>query len=352
MKLKRLFHAAWGALCLGSLLPMPAMAQDTALKWYKGNTHTHSSNSAGADSTPHELARWYRENGYQFVFITDHDHYLTDPEPVNALVGRRDWFLVLPGQEVGVSLKREGQSAGALHINSLFATQEIGHMQGEFTLTQAIAPVLEQGALLQINHPVYNWSLNPSDLDALPDGALIEVWNGLDASNNLGGDDGAGDVKPSAEGYWDYLLSRGKIVWGSATDDVHVLKGKNATPGRAWIVVRAAELTPAALRAAIETGNFYASNGVSLTDISSDDNSLTLTLPRKERGPRYTTHFIGQDGKLLAEVAGWNPSYRFTGTEKYVRATIYDSYGNRAWTQPVFLDDRAERVKRAVRSAP
>ena len=31
-------------------------------RWYKGNTHTHTLESDG-DSTPQEVARWYRERG-------------------------------------------------------------------------------------------------------------------------------------------------------------------------------------------------------------------------------------------------------------------------------------------------
>jgi hypothetical protein len=41
------------------------------LRWYKGNTHTHTVNSDG-DSTPDEVVRWYREHGYHFVVLTDH----------------------------------------------------------------------------------------------------------------------------------------------------------------------------------------------------------------------------------------------------------------------------------------
>ena len=43
-----------------------------AAKWYRGNTHTHTLNSDG-DSTPDEVVRWYREHGYQFLVLTDHN---------------------------------------------------------------------------------------------------------------------------------------------------------------------------------------------------------------------------------------------------------------------------------------
>ena len=53
-----------------------ATGQQTAdgepLKWFKGNTHTHSLNSDG-DSTPDEVVQWYREQRYHFLFFTDHN---------------------------------------------------------------------------------------------------------------------------------------------------------------------------------------------------------------------------------------------------------------------------------------
>jgi hypothetical protein len=59
---------------------------------------------------------------------------------------------------------------------------------------------------------------------------------------------------------------------------------------------------------------------------------------------RYDTRFIGKDGRVLATVSGLRPSYRIKGDEGYVRASIIDSDGRRAWTQPVFLDHRLKET--------
>ncbi len=40
-------------------------------KWYKGNLHTHSTNSDGRLS-PEEVIRLYREEDYDFLALTDH----------------------------------------------------------------------------------------------------------------------------------------------------------------------------------------------------------------------------------------------------------------------------------------
>ena len=48
-----------------------------AQTWFKGNLHTHSTNSDG-DTPPEHVAEWYLENGYDWLCLTDHNH-LTDP---------------------------------------------------------------------------------------------------------------------------------------------------------------------------------------------------------------------------------------------------------------------------------
>ncbi len=51
---------------------------------------------------------------------------------------------------------------------------------------------------------------------------------------------------------------------------------------------------------------------------------------------KYTTTFIGKDGKVLKEVYGNRAVYIFEGDELYVRARIYASSGEFACTQPHF----------------
>ena len=42
--------------------PVEQAMRTDAPRWFRGNTHTHSLNSDG-DSTPEDVARWYREHG-------------------------------------------------------------------------------------------------------------------------------------------------------------------------------------------------------------------------------------------------------------------------------------------------
>jgi hypothetical protein len=151
--------------------------------------------------------------------------------------------------------------------------------------------------------------------------------------------EGGGD-SPGMETVWDYLLTKGKRIYGIAVDDAHHFKGEfaadRANPGRGWVVARAAKLDAREIMAAMEAGRFYASSGVELDAIAVTPSDITVDIRR--RGDfKFTTEFIGDDGKVLKKT-GLNPAtYRLNGTEKYVRATVTNSGGEKAWIQPVFV---------------
>lgn len=331
-------------------------------RWYRGNTHAHTNNSDG-DSAPDVVARWYKDHGYHFLFLTDHG-YVNDVSGLNALLGGHDRFLVLSGQEITQSRKAEEGSVA--HVNGLF-TDQIIEPEGEeacfawgcegvipetYPLRAAIdaniANVTAQDGVAQLNHPNFLWTMAPQDLETLPDYTLLEVWNGSGHVHNLGGDGGSHGLRPSAEGFWDYALSMGRIVWGAGADDSHNFRAKRpsdrfyAAPGQAWIMLQAKELSPSAVKKALRCGDFYATNGVTLSTIAVDGDAVSLTIEAGDSAAGFTTQFIGQGGAVLREVHGLNPRYEFTGTEAYVRASIIDSNGARGWTQPVFLDRRSE----------
>jgi hypothetical protein len=44
----------------------------SAQQWYKGNLHTHSLWSDG-DDFPEMIMAWYKEHGYNFVALSDHN---------------------------------------------------------------------------------------------------------------------------------------------------------------------------------------------------------------------------------------------------------------------------------------
>src|SRR6056297_1049607 len=51
---------------------------DDKEKWLRGNLHTHTYWSDG-DDFPESVAKWYKDNGYDFLVHTDHNILLETP---------------------------------------------------------------------------------------------------------------------------------------------------------------------------------------------------------------------------------------------------------------------------------
>lgn len=302
-----------------------------APRWYKGNTHTHTINSDG-DSHPDDVVKWYKERGYAFLVLTDHN-VLTSVEALNALHGLDQRFLVIRGEEV---TDRFGEAP--IHMNALGPARLVSPQGGTSVvdvMRRNARAIRAAEAVPHLNHPNFGWAVSADELRQVAELSLFEVFNGHPMVNNLGGGGVAG-----LEEAWDQILSSGKLLYGLATDDAHHFKRPEdptaARPGQGWIVVRADTLTPAAILAAIERGEFYASTGVELRDYRVTPSEVTLDI-RTTAFSKYRVRFTGKDGKLLGEVTANPATYRITGSEGYVRATVLESNGAKAWTQPVLV---------------
>jgi hypothetical protein len=304
--------------------------QAPALRWYKGNTHTHTLNSDG-DSTPDEVVRWYREHGYRFLVLTDHNH-LTSIDALNALHGADEQFLIVKGEEV---TDRFGDKS--LHINGLDVAHKVDPQGGTSVvdvLQRNVDAIRHAKGIPHINHPNFRWSITADELKQVTNNRLFEIYNGHPMVNNLGG----GSV-PGLEEVWDAILTSGVRLYGIAVDDAHTFKQPGnpavAGPGRGWVVVRAAKLEARALLDAMERGDFYASTGVELENYQADATSMTVTV-KKTTFSKYRIQFIGEGGKVLQESLDSPATYTFTGKETYVRAKVIESNGAVAWCQPAF----------------
>lgn len=333
-----------------SIAVLAVLAPDASAqgRWFKGNTHAHSLNSDG-DVPVDAVVRWFREHGYHFTFITEHE-YFTDVAPLNALFAGGNRFLVIAGQEVTQRIADSLHSGGVrqAHVNAL-GTSRLVMPLGERNVARGMtiaetyarngAAIRAAGGILQVNHPNFIWSVPLADMMDLPDSTLFELWNGHPIVYNQGGTDSTGQVMLSTEARWDSVLSRGKLLFGVADDDSHSYKPEDAEnpdlarPGRGWIWVRADTLSPAAIVRALHRGDFYASTGITLKDLQVSDTLYRLEItPAGDR--RYLTEFIGKNGRVLASSTTLRPAYRITGAEGYVRARVSDSSGRMAWTQP------------------
>lgn len=320
--------AAWALAALGS----GGATQAPPMNWYKGNLHTHTLNSDG-DSTPSEVAAWYRGQRYHFLVLSDHN-YFTEVEGLNAVHGGRERFLLIPGEEV-----TDRFEAKPVHLNAYGPRGLVEPAHGATlveTVQRNVDAIRQAGGLPSLNHPNFGWAFTSRDLLGVRGLAMFEVYNGHPQVNNVGG----GGAE-SLDEMWDALLTAGRRLWGIAVDDAHHFKvwGRQySNPGRGWVMVRAPALTAENILRALETGNFYASTGVELAAVEPSADGLRVEI-KAEAPLRYTTYFIGAGGRILAKSYEKTAAYRFQSGDQYVRARVVASSGDVAWTQPVFRSE-------------
>ncbi len=310
-------------------------------EWYKGNTHSHTINSDG-DSSPDIVARWYKEQRYNFVVITDHN-YNTDVRGLNALLAAPGKFLVVAGEEVTDRFKLSEERTLPLHVNAIATDQSRGARTigpsgggsvGE-VLQRDVDSIRAAGATPQLNHPNFRWAVDVDAMHRLRNYALFEVWNTSTNCNNLGG-----GGYPGTEALWDSVLTRAKTVYGVASDDAHQFKDwgpEYSNPGGGFVWVKADTLEAGAIAAALDRGDFYSSTGLRLERL--EISSRRILIESELNGQtRHRVTFIGRGGRVLYQTDDNPAVYEIKGNELYVRAKVVDSNGRVAWTQPVFVE--------------
>ena len=300
--------------------------EDPGGAWFKGNTHTHTTESDG-DTPPAQVVEWYRTHGYDFLVLTDHN-VLTDPSPWQSDPD----FLLIPGEEVTSQFED-----APVHVNGLGLLRVVEPRTAASlvaTIQANVDAIREVEGVPHVNHPNFQWAFGAAELAQVEGDRLLEIFNGHPTVHNQGG----GGV-PGMEAVWDALLTGGKEIYGIAVDDAHHFQGEfapdRANPGRGWVAVRAPALTADAILTALEVGGFYASTGVELEDVIIEERTLELRI-RQDRDFKYVTTFIGAGGDVLATSEELRPRYVLGGGEHYVRARVVSSRGDVAWTQPVF----------------
>jgi hypothetical protein len=419
--------AAWLGTACRSPAPAPTLTpvsetsalRAQAAKWWRGNTHTHTLWSDG-DDFPEMVAEWYKRSGYHFLALTDHntlaqeERWFRVPEDgpgreayrkyserfaagarderrvgdtlavrlkrlaeYRALVDEPGRFVLLPGEEI-----TQYHGGKAAHMNALNLPEVIPPqtgatlneiLQADLRAVRAMEQRTGREIVAVLNHPNFIWSQTAEDLLQLPELRFFEVYNGHPLVYTTGDSLHAG-----TERIWDIVLTgrlarSGGLLYGVATDDAHDyhrFAPAERNPGRGWLMVRTAALTPDALAAAMESGDFYASTGIELAELQRDGPRLSLAV-RGDPGAAYTIQFVGTRrgydtasiavhdsagtpatrryassvGAVLHEVRATSASYAMRGDELYVRARIVSSrpkanpsYAGEvemAWTQPV-----------------
>ena len=301
--------------------------------WYRGNLHTHTTESDG-DAEPEKVASWYREHGYDFLVLSDHNH-LTLLDYGNGRDGSLG-PLMIPGEEVTV---RMHDNKIPVHLNGIGIDRVVEPIDtGDVatTLQANIDAIRDAGGISCINHPSWKWAFDHEPIIKTHGASLIEVFNAATQCNNYP-IPVPGFLSPSQ--VWDNVLSAGVPIFGVASDDSHHYHDFSPdmdNPGRGWVMVESNGLETEAVVEAMAEGRFYSSTGVFLSELRASVDEVSLKIRRKADSI-FLTRFIGGNGTVHDEQVGREVSYRPNGDEGYVRAHVMSSNGLQAWTQPVFL---------------
>lgn len=297
-------------------------------KMLKGNIHCHTTRSDGK-YTPEDAMALYKENGYDFLAITDHRKYnFRNYAPELGLT-------IIPGMEFDT-----GKSLCTDNGLKCFHTVCIGYEENNgFDDNQVVESAMVNGwedyqTYLDDIHAKNNltvychpeWSgTTARDFEKQKGNFAMEIWNsGCVVSCDMDKD----------ASYWDELLGQGIHINGVATDDCH--KPEDACKG--WVMVNAENNVESILNA-LKNGEFYSSCGPEIYDFYIENERIYVECSpvskiRLHGFGHPTAVFKAENGELTKGDFTLN---HWAGPYKYVRVSIVDKDGKIAWTNPIYL---------------
>ena len=282
---------------------------DNGEKWYKGNLHTHTTDSDGLKS-PEDVKRLYKDSGYDFLALTDHWH-VNGPEDFEGM-------LVLSGCEY------DWAKDGCYHIVGYGLQDKPALVKGDGP-QKCIDEIRRCGGVVTLAHPA--WSLQRPD-------KMVEL-HGIDCTeiyNSVSG------YPYSARPYSGLLIDIATVMGFravlTATDDTHFYGDE---VGRGFVYVKAKELTRDAVIDAILKGGVIATNGPFISSYI-EDGYFVVKCPQ---GCKYVQFFSNLYYSPETTKTGgtlYEAKFRLTPKVRFIRAEAVDFDGKTAYTQYCFPD--------------
>ena len=280
---------------------------------WKGNLHMHTTVSDGR-LTPAQAIDLYRDHGYDFVAITDHD---TVACPTHTQGG----MLILSGIELAYELPGE-----ELHLVGLHIPQGIEpRLENRFGPQYAIDEILACGGRAVIAHPA--WSLlSPGTLSGLRHVSAAEIYNTMSTlPRNC--------LRADASSLLDVAAAHGCLYPLIAVDDAHFYDGEHC---RSYLMVQAETLSAENILHALDSRRFYASQGPQIHRLSVAQGRLTV-----DCSPVDTISFFSNlawvNGRSRMGEGLTHSEYDLTAQrgETFVRCQLIDALGRSAWSNPI-----------------
>ena len=289
---------------------------DETMKFFKGNTHMHTTVSDGAKS-PEDACTLYKSMGYDFVVQTD--HWKVSPERMH------DGMLVMQGTEFDVY--PPNQTAHIVAVGVTPAVLEMGFSkQGE--AQPIIDGINADGGCAILAHPT--WSMNtPQYMMSLHGLTAAEIYNTFSGAP-------WNSDRADASALLDVTATNGCLLPLVAADDVHRYTGE---AGRSYIMVQAEKCESRAIVDAMKAGRFYASQGPRFTYVEVLEDRMIVRCTPACRVIFYSNlPWVG--GRCRSGVGITESEYIFQRDrgETFVRCEITDAYGAKAWLSPIKIE--------------
>ena len=279
--------------------------------FYRGNLHCHTTNSDGAWA-PKAVIEAYRAMGYDFLAVTDHRHVSF---PTAYMAGS---MLVLPGIELDYVLPQE-----VVHIVGFGMEQDIlPRLDYERGPQNGINVIRACGGRAIVAHP--HWSLNTmATLSAFHNVTAAEVYNTMSV------------MRPDSANILDVTAAHGRLYPFVASDDSHAYAGEQ---GISYTMVQAEALTADAIKAAMDAGLFYASQGPRLKRVTIEAGRMIVECSPVER-VYFFSNLVWTPGRIIQGKDVTQASYvlHHAEGERFVRCQVIDAQGHSAWSSPVSL---------------
>src|SRR5579862_4346545 len=201
-----------------------SLSVSAADHWYRGNLHTHSLWSDG-DDYPEMIVDWYKQHGYEFLTLSDHNVMLTAEKWIDAQTNKGtavalekyfnrfgpEWvkrrtskgraqvrlrtleefrakfeepgrFLLIPGEEISDKYGNAPIHLNATNLRKLIKPQ--GGKSVSEVIQNDVNAVLEQQRVTgqpmipHINHPNFRWAITAEDIMRVNGDRFLEIYNG------------------------------------------------------------------------------------------------------------------------------------------------------------------------------
>ena len=294
-------------------------------EFFKGNLHGHSNRSDGK-LAPEEVCKAYIERGYNFISITDHFLKMFN-YPITSPKSKIKNFTVIPGAELHTSKMENGELWHVLALG--FKDNFTPPDQPNFLINtksenieSLSARLFDAGAFVSLTHPEWN-GMTLQDTLKIKKVHAIEIYN---HSCAIECDRGSGAA------VLDQILNHGTELNIIATDDSH-FHIEDAFGG--WVMVKSENNSEEALLEALKNGHYYSSQGPDFKNINVQNGRLEVLCSPVEKiiVSGYGSASIYKE-KSAMESAVFNLS--LLPQKKWLRVTIIDKDGNRAWTNPIY----------------